>query len=68
MLLKLIIKYDLPLVFANVHRECLGMSLPALPTLGSTAALAVSPGVFLERRRVPFEPFFAIPRRSDLPA
>ncbi|SAK92229.1 VTT domain-containing protein [Caballeronia ptereochthonis] len=50
MLRELIIEYGLPLVFANVLLECLGLPLPALPTLALTGAIAVSasfaPGTF----------------------
>ncbi|MCI1041671.1 VTT domain-containing protein [Caballeronia zhejiangensis] len=42
MLRELIIEYGLPLVFANVLLECLGLPLPALPTLVLTGAIAVS--------------------------
>jgi membrane protein DedA with SNARE-associated domain/rhodanese-related sulfurtransferase len=50
MLRELIIEYGLPLVFANVLLECLGLPLPALPTLVLTGAITVSaslaPGAF----------------------
>jgi membrane protein DedA with SNARE-associated domain len=42
MLRELIIEYGLPLVFANVLLECLGLPLPALPTLALTGAITVS--------------------------
>ncbi|SAK40028.1 rhodanese domain-containing protein [Caballeronia fortuita] len=42
MLRELIIEYGLPLVFANVLLECLGLPLPALPTLVLTGAITVS--------------------------
>lgn len=42
MLRELIIEYGLPLVFANVLMECLGLPLPALPTLALTGAITVS--------------------------
>ncbi|WP_250492849.1 DedA family protein/thiosulfate sulfurtransferase GlpE [Caballeronia sp. GAWG1-1] len=42
MLRELIIEYGLPLVFANVLLECLGLPLPALPTLVLTGAIAVT--------------------------
>ncbi|KXU95656.1 hypothetical protein CR51_24525 [Caballeronia megalochromosomata] len=42
MLRELIIEYGLPLVFANVLLECLGLPLPALPTLVLTGAISVS--------------------------
>ena len=42
MLRELIIEYGLPLVFANVLLECLGLPLPALPTLILTGAITVS--------------------------
>jgi membrane protein DedA with SNARE-associated domain/rhodanese-related sulfurtransferase len=45
MLRELIIEYGLPLVFANVLLECLGLPLPALPTLVLTGAITVSAGV-----------------------
>lgn len=50
MLRELITEYGLPLVFANVLLECLGLPLPALPTLALTGAITVSaslaPGAF----------------------
>lgn len=50
MLRELIIECGLPLVFANVLLECLGLPLPALPTLVLTGAITVSaslaPGAF----------------------
>ena len=50
MLRELIIEYGLPLVFANVLLECLGLPLPALPTLVLTGAITVTaslaPGAF----------------------
>jgi membrane protein DedA with SNARE-associated domain/rhodanese-related sulfurtransferase len=46
MLRELIIEYGLPLVFANVLLECLGLPLPALPTLVLTGAITVSASVF----------------------
>jgi hypothetical protein len=42
MLRKLIIHHRLPLVFANVPRECLGHPFRSLPTLISTVAISVS--------------------------
>ncbi|SAL48760.1 DedA family transmembrane protein [Caballeronia peredens] len=45
MLRELIIDYGLPLVFANVLLECLGLPLPALPTLVLTGAITVSASI-----------------------
>jgi len=42
MLRELIVEYGLPLVFANVLLESLGLPLPALPTLVLTGAITTA--------------------------
>jgi membrane protein DedA with SNARE-associated domain len=58
MLRELIVEYGLPLVFANVLLESLGLPLPALPTLvltgAITAAASLDPG--------PVSPFAWLPQ------
>jgi membrane protein DedA with SNARE-associated domain/rhodanese-related sulfurtransferase len=64
MLRELIVEYGLPLVFANVLLESLGLPLPALPTLvltgAITAAASLDPGPSAPFAWLPQLPLIAI--------